>query len=96
MFLNNCILIIQCGAYGVVYDILFYTMSKVIEEHLSILCKEIRGSKTEIGEIVKDHLKVIGWVKEFNRIMVPFIVSFFLTFALAICVLGYEIIKVNF
>lgn len=95
MFLNSAIGLLITTVLGSAVDLLYFTISSVIEEYLRIINEKFYSANFEVKDVVTCHLKAIDWIRVFNRILIPFIVTLYFTTAIAICIIGYQIIKVS-
>lgn len=95
MFLNGTIGLLLATSLGSAMDLLYFTISSVIEEYLRIINEKFCSENFEVKDVVTSHLKAINWIRVFNRILIPFIVTLYFTTAIAICIIGYQIIKVS-
>lgn len=81
------------GIAGSTFDILFLTIAKVIEEHIEVILKKLKSSKCDLKDVVKHHLKVLNWTENLSLVIAPSVITLYLTSAVMLGVLGFDVVK---
>lgn len=67
----------------------------MIEEHVNVLILKINSADFKLKEIVDYFAKIFDWIEKFNFIMAPTLVAVYVSTAISMSVVGFDIVKVG-
>lgn len=78
-----------------VVNCFYFTISKMIEEHVNVLILKINSSDFKLKEVVDYFAIIFDWIEKLNFIMAPTLVAVYVSTAISMSVVGFDIIKVG-